>query len=198
MTIPQADGTTEATLRGPGLRSTPQTGALRGPASGGNRRKRRRRPNTRRRPKNGNVARRRVPRTNLKSLICRRVKGQRLQNGSPGDPVLRPAPLQIITRQLGGDGGPRRLSETHGPTLDPTHPVSPGLEEGPGLTPDPEASPGLGVGLCLDPGLTPILDPGLDPGQDQDPGTDPGLHPERGVHPDPQERGKPASPKRTP
>ncbi len=198
MTIPQADGTTEATLRGPGLRSTPQIAAPRGPATAASRRKRRRKPNTRRRPKNVSVARRRAPRANLKSLTCRRVKGQCLQRGSPEDPVLRPTPLQIVIRQLGGDGGPHCLSEICGPTLDPTHPVTPDQEGGPGLTPDPEASPGLEAGLCLDPGLSPILDPSLDPDQDQDPGTDPGLLPERGVCPDLQERGKPASPKRTP
>lgn len=195
MTIPQADGTTAATLRGPGLRSTPQTAALRGPASGANRRKRRRKPNTRRRPKNINAARRRAPRTNLKS--CQRVKGRCLQRESPKDPVLHPAPLQISTiRQLGGDGGPRHLSETRGPTLDPTHPVSPDLEEDPGLIQDPEVF--LGLEVALDPDLSPILDPALDPGQDQDPSTDLGLYPERGVHPDPQEKGKPVSPKWTP
>lgn len=195
MTIPQADGTTAATLHGPGLQNTPQTEALRGPVCAADKRKRRRKPNTRRRPRNGNTARRRARRTNLKSLTGQRVKGLCLQRESPGDPVLHPAPLQItIIHQLGGDGGPRCLLETRGPTLDPTRPVSPDLEGGPGLIQGPEAYLGLEVGLCPDPDLSPILDPG----RDQDPGTDQGLHPERGVHPDPQEKGKPASPNWTP
>lgn len=193
MTIPQADGKPGVTLRGPGLQNTPQTAALRGPASTTNRRKRRKNPNTRRKPKNVNMARRKAPRPNLKS--CQRVKGQCLQKESPEDHVLHPVPLQIsIIRQLVGGGGLRCLSETPGPTLDPTHPANPG----PGLIQDLEAFLGLEVGLCLDLDLGPILDPGLDPGQDQDPGTDLGLHPERGVHPYPQERGNPASPKQTP
>lgn len=197
MTILQADGTTEATLHGPGRQNTPQTAALRSPASAGNRGKRRRKPNTRRKPKNVNTARRRAPRTKLQSLTCQRAKGQCLQKESPEDPVLHPAPLQTsIIHQLGGGDSPRCLSETHGPTLDPTHPVSPDLEGGPGLIQDPEAFLGPEVGLCPDPDLIPTLD--LDPGQDQDPGTDLGLHPERGICLDPQERGKPASPNRRP
>lgn len=195
MTIPQADGRTEVTLHGPSLQNTPQTTALRGPACTANTRKRRRKPNTRRRPKNGSMARRRALRTSHKSLVCQWVKGQCLQKESREDPALHPAPLPIsIIRQLTGDGGPRCLSETRGPTLGLTHPVSPDLEGGPGLIQDPAAFLGLEVGLCLDPDLSPILDPGLDPG------TDLGLclHPERRVHPDLKERGKPASPKRTP
>lgn len=201
MTIPQADGMTEATPHGPGLQNTLQTAAQRGPASAANRRKRRRKPNARRKPKNANTARRRAPRANLKRLTCQRVKGQCPQEESPEDPVLHPAALQItIIRQLERGGGPRCLSETRGPTLDPTHPANQDQERGPGLIQDLEAFLHLEVGLCLDPDLSPILDPGLDPGQDQDPdpGIDLGLHPERGVYPDPLERGKQASPKLTP
>lgn len=80
MTIPQADGTTEATLRGPSLQSTPQTAAWRGPASAANRRRRRRNLNTRKRPKSGNITRRRVPRANIKTSqmekgLCLQRKG---------------------------------------------------------------------------------------------------------------------------
>lgn len=141
------------------------------------------------------MARRRAPRTNLKS--CRRLKSQYLQKESPEDLVLHPVPLQIsIIHRLARDGGLRCLSETRGPTLDPTHPVNPDLEGGPGLILDLEAFLGLEVGLCLDPDLSPIR--GLDPGQGQDQGTDLGLPPERVVHPDLQERGNPASLKQTP
>lgn len=199
MTVPQADGRTEATLHGPGLQNTPQTTVLRGPASAANKRKEKRKLNTRRRPKNVNTAKRRAPRKNLRSVTCQRVKGQSLQRESPEDPVLGPVHLQIsIIYHLVGDGDPRCPFGTHGPTLDPTHPVSPDLEGGPGLIQDPEAPLGLEVGLCLDPDLGPTLDHGLDPGQDQDPGTDLGLQIERGVYPDPQDREKSASPKWTP
>lgn len=199
MTILQADGMTEATLRGPGQQNIRQTAALRGPTSVANRGKRRRKPSTRRRPKNVNTARKRAPRTNLESLFCQRAKGQCLQKESPEDPVLHPAPLQIsIIHQLGEGGGPLCLSETRGPTLDPTYPVGPDLEGSPDHIQDPGAYLGLGVGLCPDPDLSPILVHAQDPGQDQDPGTDLGLHRERGVCPDLQEQGKPASPNRTP
>lgn len=197
MTILQADGTTEVTLHGPGQQNTPQIAALKGPASSANRGSKRRKPNTRRRPKNVNAARRRARRTKPESITCQRAKGQCLQRESPEDPVLHPAPPQIsVTHQLVGGGGPRRLTETHGPTLDPTHLVSPDLEGGQGHIQDPEAFLGLEVGLCPDPDL--LLTLGLDPGPDRDPGTDLGLHPERGVHPDPGQRGKPVNPNRSP
>ncbi len=199
MTILQADGRTEATLRGLDLRTTLQTAALKGPAHAVNRRKEGRKPNTRKRPKNINTARRRAPRTNQRSATCLKGKGQFLPKESPEDPLLDLIPLQIsIIHHLVGDGGPRCLSETRGPTLDPTHPVSPDLEGDPGLIQGPEALLGLEVEVCLDPDLGPIQDPGLDQGQDQDPGTDQGLQPERGVHPDHQDREKLASPKQTP
>lgn len=194
MTILQADGTTGVTLHGPGQQNTRQTAALRGPASTANNKgKGRRKPNTGRRPKNVNAARRNAPRTKLKRFTCQRVKGQCLWKNTPEDPVLHPAPLQIgIIHQLRGSAVPPGLSEAHGPTL--THPVSPDLEGGPGRFQDPEAFRGLEVGLCPAPNLGPILDHVLDPGQDQDPG----LHPEGEVCPDPQERGNPARPKHTP
>lgn len=191
MTILQADGATEATLHGPDHQSTPQAAALRGRASTAKRGKRRRKPNTRR-PKNVNVARRRVPRTKLKSLTCQRAKDPCLQKESPEDPILHPFPLNII-HQLEGGPGSHCLSEGRGPTLGPTHPVGQDLEGGPGHFQDPEVFLGLEVGLSRIPDLSPILDHDLDPGQDQDPGTNLGLHQERGVHPDPQERGRPAS-----
>lgn len=182
------------TLCGPGLLNTPQIAALRGPVSATNRRREKRKQNTRRSPKNVNTARRRAPRTSLRNVTCQRVKGQSLQREIPEDLVLEPAPLHTsIIRHRGGDGGLHCPSGTHGPTLDPTHPVSLDLEGGPGLTQDPEALLGLEVGLCLDPDLGPTLDQGLDPGQDQDLGTDLGLQIEREVYPDPRDRKERAS-----
>lgn len=202
MTIPQADGRTEATLHGPGLQSTPRTTALRGPASGGNRKKRRRNPNTRRRPKNANMARRRTPRPNLRNLTHQMARGRCPQEGSPEGPALQLIHLQAgIIRQPGGDGGPR--SETHAPTRGPTPPVSPDLVGGPGLTQDPEAFQGPEVDLCLDPGLSPILNHGRDLDLDQGPGTtldldpDPCRHLEKGVYLDLQERENQTSPNKT-
>lgn len=203
MTIPQADGMTEATLHGPALPSTLQTAALRGPACAASKRKRRKKLNTRRRPKNVNMTRRRAPRTNLKSPSYQRVKDQVLQEGdlSPECPVLHLVPLRVSgIRHLREDDRPRCLTETPDLTLDPTHPVDLDLEGGPGLIQDPGACLGLEVGPGLEPDLSPILEPGLDPGQGPDPGTDPGLclHLERGVYPHLQESEKQASPNRTP
>lgn len=129
MTIPQADGMTRVILRGPGQQITLQTTAPRDPTHAASRRRKRRKPSTRRRPKNANIARRKAPKTNLNRLTCQMVKGQRLQEESPEEPVPCPGPPQVSAiRQLGG-GGPRH-SETHGPILDPTHPVGPDLEGG--------------------------------------------------------------------
>lgn len=107
MTIRQPDGMAEVTPHGPGQKNTLQTVALTGQACAANRKKRRKKPNTRRRPKNGNMARRRAPRVNIDSLTCQRVKGQSHQEESLGDPVLHLVLLQVsIIRQLGRDGGP--------------------------------------------------------------------------------------------
>lgn len=191
MTVPQADGRTEVTLHGPGLQNTLQTVALRGPACASNKRKRRRKPNTRRKPKNGNTARRRAPRANPKSIMCQKVKGQCLQEGSPDDLALLLVLLQVtIILRLGEDAGPQHLIETRDPTLDPTHTVDRDLGGDPGLIHDPEVFLDQEVTPCLDPDLRPILDPD----QDQGPGTDPGLclHLDREVHPDPKEKEKTA------
>lgn len=197
MTVPQADGTTEVILLGPGLKITLQTAALRGPASAAKRKRRRRKPNTRRRPKNTNMGKRRAPKTNLKNIIHQMVKGQCLQKRWPEDPVPQLDPFQVhIIHRPEGDAGPRCRSETHDPTLGPTHPVGPDLEGG--HTRDPEAFLGPEVDLCLDPDPTPILNPGQDLDRDQDlgPGTDPEAfhHPEKGLYPDLHEKGKQASP----
>ena len=140
MTIPQADGNTEVTLHGPDqhLQNTLQTTASRGPACATSKRKKRRKPNTKRRPKDGNTARKRVPRTKFNRLTFQRVKGQRHQEESLEDRVLCLVPLQVSAiQQLRGGAGPHGLSETHDPTLDLIHPVDPGHEGG--LIQDPEA-----------------------------------------------------------
>lgn len=123
------------------------------------------------------------------------VKGQCLQEENLEGPVLQLILLQVcIIHQPEGDGG-RCLSETHGLTLGPIHPVSPDLEGGPGLTQDPEAFLGLEVDLILDLDLTLIRNPGQDPGQG--PGTDRDHHPEKGVYLDLQRQEKQASPNQT-
>lgn len=168
MTIPQADGTTEATLRGPSLQSTPQTAARRGPASAANRRRQRRNLNTRKRPKSGNITRRRVPRANIKT--SQMEKGLCLQRKGSENPVRQLVLLQVhITLQTEGDGDPRGHTEIPDPTLSHTHPVDPDLEEGPCLIQDLEAGLDLEGDLSLDLGLGPILTPGLNQGTDPDP-----------------------------
>lgn len=181
----QADGMTEVTLRGPAPQNTHQTAAQRGPACGDSRR---RKPNTRRRPKNVNAARRSAPRSKLGVITDQREKGLCLQRESPEDPVLHPVAPQIGMRHQSGGGAVLLcLSETPGPIPDHTHPVIPDLEGGQGRTHDPEAVPGLQVILCPDPNLSPTHAHG--PDQDQDLGTDQGLHlGGGGVFPGPQER----------
>lgn len=138
MTIPQADGMTRATQHGPTLQITPPTTAQRDPTyAASSRRKKRRKPNTRRRPKNANITRRRAPKTNLKRLACQMAIGQCLQGESPINPVLSPVPPQASVIHQLGEGGLRCRSGTHGPTPDPTHPVDPDHEGG--FIPDLEA-----------------------------------------------------------
>lgn len=175
------------TLHGPGLQITLQTAALRGRVHAASRRRRRKKPSIKRRPKNVNMARKKAPRTNLKSLSHQRLKDQYHQGKglSPGCLVLLLIPLQVSDiRHRRGDDSP---TEIHGLTPDPTHPADPDLERGPDLIQDPGAILGLEAGLDLD--HSPILDP------DRDAGTDPDLclHLERGVYPDLQESEKPAS-----
>lgn len=138
------------------------------------------------------MAKRKAPRTNLKSLSHQRLKDQFLQEKglNPGCPVLHLVPLQVS--DIHHRRGDELLIETHDLTPDPTHPADPDLEGGPGLIQDPGAF--LGLEVVLGPDLSPILDP------DQDPGTDPDLclHLERGVYPDLQESEKPASLNQTP
>lgn len=185
----QADGMTEVTLRGPAPRNTRLTAAQRGPAHVDSRRRRRRKPNTRRRPKNGNKARRSAPRSKLKAITGQRSKGRCPQRENVEDPALHPVIPQIgISHQSRGGAAPLCLSETPGPTPDHTHLVIPDPEEGQGHTHDPEAIPGLGVILCPCPNLSLTPNRDLDPGQGPDPGTNRGLHLEGGVCPDPQER----------
>lgn len=206
MTILQADGMTEVTLHGPNQQSTLQTTAQRGPAHTAKLRNRRKKLNTRKRVKNENMGKRRAPRASLRSHTCQRVKGQCLQEEdlSSEDLTLHLIPPLVSNAQpLAGDSGPRCPPETRGPTLDPIHPVSPDLEDGPGpgpgpgpgLTQDPGACPGLEVDPCLDPDLIPFPSPGLHPGPEQDPGIDPGLchGPKREIYPGPREREKQAS-----
>lgn len=85
MTVPQADGITEVTRHGPSLQNILQTTALRGPAPVAH--KRRRKPNTRRRPKKGNAAKR-IPRADDRSPTCQSGRGQCLLEESPEDPIL--------------------------------------------------------------------------------------------------------------
>lgn len=189
----QADGMTEVTLRGPALQNTHQTAAQRGPAHGDSRR-RRGKPNTRRRPRNGNTARRSAPRSKLVVITDQREKGLCLQRGSPEDPLLHPvAPHIDMRHQSGGGATLLCLLETPGPIPDHTRAVIPDPEGGQGHTHGPEAAPGLQVILCPDPNLSPTLahGPDPDPDPDQDPGTDRGLHlggGGGGVFPGPQER----------
>lgn len=195
MTILQADGMTEVTLRGPGLQSIPQTAALRGPVSAASRRRQRRNLNTRRRPKNGSMARRRVPRANHKSLTSQMGKGQYLQREHSEDRVLQLDLLQVcIILHTKGDGGPQGHTGIPDPTLGLTvGPVVPDLEKGLGLTQGLEAGLDLESDLSLDPDLGPILSPDLDQGPGTDPDPDLCHHPEKGVFPDLQERKKQAS-----
>lgn len=185
----QADGMTEVILPGPAPQNAHQTAARRGPARGNSRKKRGRKPNTRRRPKNGNAARRSAPRSKLVVTADQRKKGLCRQRESPEDLVLHPVAPQIGMRHQSGEGAILLcLSET--PTLIPdrTRPVILQPEGGQGHTRDPEAVPDLQVILCPDPNLSPTLTRGPDQGQ----GTDQGLHlggeGGGGVFPGPQER----------
>lgn len=195
MNILQADGMAEVTLRGPAPQNTHQTTAQRGPARGDSRRRRRRKPNTRRRPKNVNTARRSAPRSKLVAVTDQREKGLCPQRESPEDPILHPVAPQLGMRhQSGGGTIPLCLSETPGPIPGHTRPVIPDPEGGQGHTHDPGAVPGLQVVLCLDPNLSPTLARGPDQDQDQDLGTDQGLHlGGGGVFPGLQERRNPAN-----
>lgn len=161
MSVPEADGVTEVTLRGPGLQNTRQDAAQRDPACAAKRRRRRKGANTRRSPKNVNVARRRATRTNLKSPVLQWVKGRCLQKNHP---VLRLVPLPVSDVCLGGAARPRCPPESRDLTPG-THLVDPDLEGGPGpvqgLTQDPGA---LEVGPGPDPDLSPIRDRGRDRG----------------------------------
>lgn len=184
----QADGMTGVILRGPVPQNAHQSTAQRGPARGDSRRKRGRKPNTRRRPKNGNAARRSTPRSKLVVIADQKEKGLCLQRESPEDPVLRPIAPQIGMRHQSGGGAILLcLSETAALIPDHTRPVIPHPEGGQGHTHDPEAVPGLRVILCPDPTLA----RGPHPDQDQGLGTDQGLHlvgGGGGVFPGPQER----------
>lgn len=127
----QADGITEVTLRGPTPQNIHPTAAQRGLARGDSWRKRRRKPNTRRRPKNVNTARRSAPRSKLAVITDQREKSLCLQRESPEDPVLHPVSPQIdMSHQSGGGAILLCLSETPGPIPDRTRPVVPDLEGG--------------------------------------------------------------------
>lgn len=176
------------TLRGPGLQSVPQTAAPRGPVSAASRRRQRRNLNTRRRPRNGNMARRRVPRANHKSLTSRMGKGQNLHSEDLALQLVLPQVCTILHTK--GDGAPQGHTGIPDPTLGPTvGPVDPDL----GLTQGLEADLDLESDLSLDPDLGPILSPDLDQGPGTDPDPDLCHHPEKGVFPDLQGRKKQAS-----